>query len=281
MAKKKIESEESLEELAEQVLSEGQSEEESEVEETSSAETEDEEVVESTDESSEEEQQQSTKVKVGDTEYDIDELHTLVEKGKFAKQVESEQNIDLSRVYPEFTKRSQLLKNPEALKQYVKENYGVSLTEAEPQMSDEERALKEQIEIARQAGFLVKEDTQGIVKQVMDAIEIRELGRAVDSAVDKHKVDRLELIDFMSYLNTRDADDAAQKLTYYKQVASGKPPAQPKEIPTKPEVLKTETKGTGGRATPKPKAVPHPDKDPEGFERRIMEFLERKSPEEA
>ena len=110
--------------------------------------------------------------------------------------------------------------------------------------------------------------------------------KQVDAAASKYKLEPTELIDFMAYLNTRDAESAATKLDYYKQVAAGKtptPPTAPRpttEVPKKPEVLKTETKGTGVSTPPKERPIPHPDREPEAYAKRILEFLEPKSPEE-
>lgn len=229
-------------------------------------------------ESTEEEPAPSTKIKIGDVEYDPDELNALLEKGKFAKKVEEEQKIDISQLYPEFTKRSQVIKNPEALKRFAKETYGFDVEEKP--LSDDDKALQAQIEAARNLGFLTKEDKEALIGDVIRAIEVREVGKAVDSAVSEYKVDRSQLIDFMSYLNTRDAKAAAEKLALYQKISSVKPTTPTPVMPKKPEVLKTETKGTGIRVLPKEKPVPHPDRDPEGFARVIESFLEQKSPEE-
>jgi hypothetical protein len=252
-------------------------------EETSGGESEDEVVADTDDlESEDSGDTPSTKVKVGDVEYDPDELNTLLEKGKLAKQVEEEQNVDISKLYPEFTRRSQLLKNPEGLKQYVKETFGFDINAPTETLTEEEKVLQEQIQKAREAGFLVREDTEEIIGSVMEAIELRDLKSKVDVAVAKHGLEPKELIDFMTYLNTRDADSAAEKLKVYKDVQAGKvaTTAKPKVVPKKPDVIKTETKGGGTRVPPKEKPLPHPDKDPDAYARRIMEFLEPKAPED-
>jgi hypothetical protein len=223
----------------------------------------------------------STKVKIGDVEYTPDELKVLVEKGKFTKEIEDKQKIDISQLYPEFTRRSQLLSNPEGLRNYIKAQFGYDVNKIEQPISEEEKALKEQVKRARDVGFLTKDDVQDIVGNVMQSIELRDLKRSIEDASAKHKVEPAKLVDYMAYKNTKDAETAAQEMENFNLVASGKAPVKPTTtVPQKPEVLKTETKGTGVRQPPKERPIPHPDREPEAYAARILEFLEPKSPEE-
>src|SRR3972149_9108791 len=61
------------------------------------------------------------KIKIGDQEYDTEELNKLVEKGKFAETIEKDQNLDLKELYPDYTRKSQLLKNQDKLREYLTE----------------------------------------------------------------------------------------------------------------------------------------------------------------
>lgn len=252
---------------------------------------------------SEEEPTPTAKIKVGDKEYDADELDNLVRKGLVAKQVEEEQNIDISKLQPEFTKRSQLLKNPEALREYVKD-LGYDLVKPEVPMTEEEKAAKEAVTQARlKYGFLTKEDIPELIGTVFNklredqekAIQAKAeesravLQKTVESVSKAQKVDSNELANFMYFriqttgvrpkeMTPEVVEGYAKELRLYKGAVSK--PATP--APQKPDVLKTENKGSGGvRPLPKEKPIPHPDKDPEAYAARILEFLTPKSPEEA
>jgi len=219
------------------------------------------------------------KYKIGEEEYSADELVALLEKGKLARKVEEDQKLDISQLLPEFTRRSQLLKNKDALMKYVKDTYGDETPKAD--LSEEQKRIETEIEAARKLGFITKKDLdefrETITKQTTEAVEQRELAGKLDKASSTHKVDRNELIEYMLALRLEDPDVAATKLALYKGIAVNKPKI---EVPRKPEVLNTEKKGSGLRVPQKERAVPHPDKDPEAFEARILEFLEHKSPEE-
>ena len=58
-------------------------------------------------EEEEEEDGDSTKIKIGETEYTMDELAGLVADGQFKREVETKQNTKLDRVMGEYTKLSQ------------------------------------------------------------------------------------------------------------------------------------------------------------------------------
>lgn len=218
------------------------------------------------------------KYRIGEDEYTADELVQLLEKGKLAKKVETEQRVDISQLYPEFTRRSQLLKNKDALREYYKESFKESLGVAQD-VPEEQKRIETEIEAARKLGFITKKDLEEfkstIAQETTAAVEERELSKSIDKATSKHGVDRRELIEFMLAARLDDPDVAAAKIVSYKGIA------RPKiEVPKKPEVLNTEKKGSGLRVPQKERAIPHPDKNPEAFEARILEFLEHKSPEE-
>lgn len=58
-------------------------------------------------EEEEEENGESTKIKIGETEYTMDELSGLVADGQFKREVETKQNTKLDRLMPEYTKLTQ------------------------------------------------------------------------------------------------------------------------------------------------------------------------------
>jgi hypothetical protein len=219
------------------------------------------------------------KYRIGDEEYTADELLQLLEKGKLAKRVETEQRVDISQLYPEFTRRSQLLKNKDALREYYKESFRDELAKPDSNVSEEQRKVEAEIEAARRLGFITKKDLEEfkseITQETTAAVEERELSKSVDKATVKHGVDRRELLEFMFALKLDDPDSAAARLSGYKGIAKPKI-----EVPKKPEVLNTEKRGSNLRVPKKERPIPNPVKDPEGYEARILEFLEHKTPEE-
>jgi len=62
-------------------------------------------------ETKEEEKETPEAIKVGDNEYSPDELSSLVELGKIGKEAEEKYNTKIDKVWPEFTKASQELKD--------------------------------------------------------------------------------------------------------------------------------------------------------------------------
>jgi len=93
----------------------------------------------------EEEVQDESTFKVGDKTYSQEELGKLVELGNFAQEVETKQNTKLDKLYPEFTRKSQRLKEVEAEMEELKK-----AQEAQPQQQGD--LTHEQISEARKAG---------------------------------------------------------------------------------------------------------------------------------
>jgi len=165
------------------------------------------------------------------------------------------------------------------LRSYYKDSFREELGAVPPSASEEDKRIEAEIEAARKLGFTTKKDLEefreAIKQEVRDEVEQDTLSKAIDQASAKHGVDRKQLIEFMYGLHLEDPDSAAAKLGGYVGIAKPKI-----EVPKKPEVLNTEKKGSNLRVPDKVRPIPHPDKDPEAFEKRILEFLEHKTPEE-
>lgn len=118
-----------------------------------------------------------TKVKVGEDEIESDELAKLVAKGKKALEIEKEQNIDISELYPDYTRKSQLLKDPEKLKEHLSSQLGVALEQQSQSKSNDgveiPDEVKTEIAKARKLGFLTKEDVDTIVEQAVQKATAR------------------------------------------------------------------------------------------------------------
>lgn len=118
-----------------------------------------EEAVETTSASTPTPEPEISKIKVGEEEFSSEELSELVRIGKLGREVETKQNIKLENVYPEFTRKSQKLKEYEAkINQFESQNTATSPQGSSSIPASEEQAIQEAKEAARKLGILTKED---------------------------------------------------------------------------------------------------------------------------
>lgn len=99
----------------------------------------------------EEEQIEIPKIKVGDIEYSQDELSRYVGLGKIAEEVETKYNTKIDRVYPEYTRAQQELKELRPIKQQWEQE---RLKPAVP----EDEAIRQAKDAARKVGLVTDED---------------------------------------------------------------------------------------------------------------------------
>ena len=97
---------------------------------------------------------QPTKIKVGEREYSESELADLVKMGELGREVEEKYNTKLDRVYPEFTKKSQRVRELVDLNsQYERERA--------PKLDPtDEIAIREAREAARKVVLMTNEDVK-------------------------------------------------------------------------------------------------------------------------
>jgi hypothetical protein len=218
------------------------------------------------------------KVRVGDQDFDPDELTDLVAKGKMAQEIETKQNVDLKELYPEYTRKSQLLKDPEKLRDYLSSQFGDTSkqhAEDDPKDDGKDTALsaevQKEISQARKLGFIHKDDVDDIVRRAVSAAstttkaelklegrltELEKLYNGSDTSPVKIKFDKSKVLDYMvenfsEAKRVPDPEDIFKLLNLeeFKKAASGtKEPA-----PTPPT---TEKAGSTGTRTPKGREVP-------------------------
>jgi hypothetical protein len=132
----------------------------------------------------EEEDASDSTFKIGDKEYSQDELSELVELGNFAKEVEQKQNTKLDKLYPEFTKKSQRLKEIEAEYEKVRRELEARQSQPAPQGED---FTPEQIAEARKAGRKIGFLTDDVIEETLGK-SFRQLylqERAAEKLIDK------------------------------------------------------------------------------------------------
>lgn len=216
-----------------------------------------------------------TKVKVGDNEFDPDELAKLVAKGKLAADIEREQNIDIKELYPDYTRKSQLLKNPEKLKNYLSSQVDETFTQhgkGDPndggEIPDE---VKTEIAKARKLGFLTQEDVDRIVEKAVNAstvrtkaeiklenrlTELEEKYNGGEKAPIKIKFDREAILNHLieNYRGAKQVPDPEDVFKLMHLDDFQKQTAKPTPVVANPPV--TEKAGSTGNRVPKGREVP-------------------------
>jgi len=209
---------------------------------------------------SEGETQEPAKVKVGEEEIASDEVQRLIQKAREVESIEKEQNVNISQLYPDYTKKSQLLSDPVKLGAFIAEKYGSAKL---PTQEDEmrQKAVKEAREVY---GIVTKEDLETFKESFMQELEVKNLQREVKEAGKEHGVEPNDVLDLMKYAKIDDPYEAAKKIARFQAIA--------KEQPEKPKPTFTEKAGSSGTHVPTGKKMPSID-DTEGISSVIKDMM--------
>lgn len=110
----------------------------------------------------EEQQSEVQKIKVGDAEYEPEELQRIVELGKLGREAEEKYNTKIDRVWPDFNKVRQENERLQKQIDLITEKASTSTSEVvDPNL----QALKEAQEAARKVGLVLGDDLQNLIKQ--------------------------------------------------------------------------------------------------------------------
>ncbi|MFA6982206.1 MAG: hypothetical protein WC243_04280 [Patescibacteria group bacterium] len=105
------------------------------------------------------------KIKLGDEEFDPSELQEIVNKGKWARDIESKQNTKLDRLMPEYTKATQRLKEyEEKEKTWIEKQEQKLLQTPSTELSEEELAAQAKIQ-AKKLGLVTVDDIDSYITQ--------------------------------------------------------------------------------------------------------------------
>lgn len=208
------------------------------------------------------------KVKVGEDEYTLEELQSLVSMGKMGKEVEERYNTKLDRVYPAFTKTTQELKE-------LKEKLEQQAVPPTPVDVDEEVAIKQAREAAKRVGLVTSDDIADLVKKelpnyykqqresekILD--EVNKLEGKINGSDGRPAFKAVDMLEFMRDSGISNAE-TAYKVRYEKELDGWKE-----------KQLSRAKKGdlfTNDRATtPSQPTEPRPNKD--NLEQMIKEAL--------
>src|SRR3990167_1964780 len=146
--------------------------------------------------------QEPSKVKVGEKEYSQDELSAIVGLGETAREIEEKQSTKLDKVFPEFIKSRQELKELRGeLDEYraTQERLKVAVT-GEQEAPDPEALKAQAIEQAKALGLLTADEARTIAREERPAeriLEEIENLNADATETGKPKVDGRELLEYM------------------------------------------------------------------------------------
>ena len=166
------------------------------------------------------------KIKVGEKEYSQEELSQLVGLGETAREIETKQNTKLDRVFPEFTKSRQEVKElRDELDEFRKtqERLKVAVT-GEEERPDPETLKTQAIEQAKALGLLTADEARQIAREERQAERILEEIETLNSEAEetgKPKVDGKELLEYMQQEGLR-SPSVAYKLKYENELEAWK-----------------------------------------------------------
>ena len=154
------------------------------------------------------------KVKVGEAEYTQDELNVLVEKGKFAQEIEQKQNIKLDRVWPGHQELSNKVRDYEKQIEDLKQTKTAAKISEGAELTPEE--TKEQVrKELKQYGAVLEDDVNELFDRRMEAREIRQDTQSVVETFDEKygiKTDEQTILNHMIETGIRNPEKAAKDL---------------------------------------------------------------------
>jgi len=123
--------------------------------------------------------EEPAKIKVGEKEFSQDELSQLVGLGEIARKVESEYKTDISKVWPEYTKSQNRLKELERELEETKKRLPIDQT-----LTEDEKSLA--VQRLKELGFIQKNDLEQseFVKRE-DFRQLHTLERETDKLLDE------------------------------------------------------------------------------------------------
>lgn len=169
------------------------------------------------------------KVKIGDQEFTQEEAAELLNKGRLAKEIEEKQNTDLSKVYPEYTKSRQELKEMESIKeewQQLKKEKEEAATKASQvdQTEDSGAVNPQQIKkVLQEAGFVTTDNFFDMAARYNSAQRMIDQGKEIESKGNPFgekelpKFKSQEIFDYMSETGIKDPV-TAYKVKYEEEI---------------------------------------------------------------
>lgn len=201
----------------------------------------------------------TSKVKIGEVEYTMDELSGLVADGQFKRDIETKQNTKIDRVLPEYTKLTQEQKEWQA----ERDEYLRLKADRENASKIPDEYTPEQIEKARKEardvlGLFTKDDVDKYIsenfpkfyveqRQVDKTIEkMEKLAGEIDGSDGRPKFDIDEMLEFRKTTGITDPLQA-YKVKYESELDAWK---EKQLLGNRRQGLNTETGSTAGGKNP-------------------------------
>lgn len=188
------------------------------------------------------------KIKIGEEEFDLEQAQRLVSLGKIGLEAEEKYNTRLDRVWPEFTKT----------KNEMKELHNQMQVRAEPQ-ADPNDEMEKAKAVLKNLGFMTKEEAQSLTqtqyRQYREAEKVLESTQALEAKYNgtdgRPKANAEDLLMYMQETGIRNPE-VAYKIKYEDELDSWRS----KQIKKKPGL----TTETAVQADKQPSDVrPNPD----------------------
>lgn len=197
------------------------------------------------------EPQEPSKTKVGEKEYSQEEMTTLIGLGEKYQEIESKTNTKLDRVFPEYTKSRQELKElRDELSEFKKTQERLKYAVTGENEAPDPEALKAQaIQQAKGLGLVDAEEVRRIAREERQAERILEEIDVLNSEATetgKPKVDTRELLGYMEQEGLR-SPSVAYKLKYENEIEAWKTDQLNK---VKQPGMETQTFSTAGAKQP-------------------------------
>jgi len=189
------------------------------------------------------------KIKIGDDEYSQEELDKLVSLGKIGVEAEEKYKTKIDRVWPEFTKSRQEIKDLQSKMADMEKVEVRAKEDAGEPLSDEELRIKAREE-AKKLGLMLDDDFDEMYAKRRGAEKlIEDADLAVENANEKYgvKTDTEALLKHMQETGIRKPDIAIKDM-FEEQIDKWKEQELNKK---KGSGLVTETASTAGSKTPK------------------------------
>jgi hypothetical protein len=111
------------------------------------------------------------KIKIGDEEFDPEELKGIVDKGRFAKEVEEKYNTKIDKVWPEYTKATQELKTLREEKAQWESKRQEEIENAPSETLTEDELAQQARMQAKKLGLITVDDIDSYVTQKITSIQ--------------------------------------------------------------------------------------------------------------
>ena len=134
-------------------------------------------------ESPEEEKEEIEKIRVGEDEYTQDELSSLISLGKIGQEAEEKTKTKIDRIWPEYTKARQELKELKEKAEIEEKTKVEKKVAAGEELSDEE-TIQQALEQAEKMGISTKRTLRNEIMGILEARDLLDTCKGMEKEMD-------------------------------------------------------------------------------------------------